>query len=254
MSSLLALYSGDVSYSLHLHHYNVDNYDRDVIIIMNDSGQLNYIVVDRTKEKIIHKKSLPYLSKITNLLTKIFPALTKNALVLDKICGVYDDKDTGPFELVTLFFIMRNSYLNTNYVVQMNISNHDTKNTQLILIENHLNTKNVYLDMLVKDNVVYNDISTIKTTNTYLMFVDVAHSITGSIRNAHIKGLRLLVTDAEKEEFKSNFPDIELIDTYHPIVDIWSKQQIIFMQLTEDSKRLSFNFSTGMGFIEFEDD
>ena len=106
----------------------------------------------------------------------------------------------------------------------------------------------------IKKDISFNDYTELSTIQTYLMYIDIENSVTGSIQKSFIRGLRVLVTNDEKTEFQTKFPEItNFPNIMYPVVDTWSPhtQQMMFMRLTEDCEKAAFNFTTGMGFINF---
>lgn len=248
-NKMIPLFSGDVKQINHLHIYKDDNPAEDLVLVVNQDDIITYYLLDRVNVKILKRKPLPYLSKVTQLLKSYYPYISSYNISLLKVFGLFDKK-TNPVPVCTIYFIMYNYNYDENFIVQMNIKNHDTINAEFILVNKYRRSKNQYLDLLVKQNVLINDYQKIADVHSYIMFINVQDA---AINGSYIEGLRMLVSYEEKQEFKEHNPTIEFPDSMFPVIDEWSVLNTKFIQLPHDTERVSFSFSTGLGYIKFKE-
>lgn len=248
---MIPLYSGEVKFINHLHLYKDDNPVEDIMIICDSRDALIYCAMDRINFKIKVRTSFPYSTKLTALLSESFPHITFDSFKINKIMGLYD-KNSSVANLSTVFFVVDVPAMQEKHLVQANIRNHDPKNAEFLLVEGHQRTKYIYLDMLVKKQVLINDTSSSTDIDTFLMYIKTTDP--SKVANMYVEGVKLLVRQDEIVEFKTHHPDVTLPTTMFPIVDVWSKNNIKFFQLTQDTSKVKFNFSTGLGFLDFLDE
>ena len=249
---MIPLFSGDAKFITHLHVYKDENPDQDLVLISNKQGILSYYLLDRIKVSIVKRKPFPYLSKVKNLIQEKYPYVSTQNTELIKVIGLFD-KFTNPIPTVTVFLIMYNSSYDVNFIVQVNILNHDIQNAEYILLESYQESKNQYMDLLVKENVLITDTQKIADYHAYIMFVNTQNN-NNKMGGAYVEGLRVLVSNEEKAEFKEHFPLLDMPYTLFPVVDIWTERNHKFVQLPINTVQTSFSFSTGLGYLKFEGD
>lgn len=248
-TSMIPLFSGDAKFITHMHVYKDDNPDQDLVLIANMQGILSYYLLDRIKVSIVKRKPFPYISKVSNLLKEHYPYVSIQNTELLKVMGLFD-KTTNPVPTATIFLIMHNKMYDVNFIVQVNILNHNVQNAEYILVDKYRESKNQYMDLLVKENVLITDTQKIADYHSYIMFINTQGN--GKIGGCYVEGLRIMVSNEEKLEFKQNFPSIDLPHTLFPIVDVWADRNAKFVQLPHNTVQTSFSFSTGLGYLKFE--
>lgn len=234
---------------LHLYNNNVNNKQDVIIVVSTPYDVIRYIVVDNINEEVVYDEPLMCLDTIKNNIIKNFTNITNNDIYIQSVFGLSNLSNSTPY---TSLFIMLKNKVNVNrYLVQINITNHDTTNLDIQYIETHIGVQNIYMDVLVQHNVLISDFKSNDDIDVYITYINIEDN-DGNLAAANIEGLRLLVTDNEKQEFMDSC-SIVLPSTIYPIVDIWTQDHHALFKLTDDTNKVQFNFSTGVGFLGFDE-
>jgi len=245
MSNLLPIYSGNIDDVTPLHQYDVNDIRHDVLLLRTNGNQLTYIVINRSNDTIVKRSSLPYSTKVLSILQEeVSSNFEYSIMQLDKTMGFIRNVSISNY--VTLFLIIKHKLNNDKYIFQINIRNHNIANATLQLIDKFIGVPNEYIEVMIKKNVIFTDTVSVEDIQTHIMYIDSELSI----RNTNnIKGLRVMVSNAEKEEYATLHNLEEPLDTTFPVVDTLTTKHFIYMQLPEGTTKAKFNFSTGMGFV-----
>jgi hypothetical protein len=247
-NTLTTVFTGCYKIISPLHNYDKESSTEDVIIIITSPYDgIVYIVVNSTNNKLIVRKQLACLDDIKNKIIQAYPQVRRDDLVIDAVFGIHNTSNNS--KITTVFIVIKHICTLKNYMIQLDINNHKTNNINITGLSKFFDTNNVYFDTTITTNTTINDTKTINDTDAYITFV--AAGDNNSLSSADIEGVRVLVTDNEKEEFM-NGANILLPDQIYPIVDVWSTIHRKFFKLTEDTNKIRLNFSTGLGFIGFD--
>jgi len=248
-NQLATIFTGTYRIISPLHHYNNDATEDVVIIITAPYDGINYIAINNINNTVISRVSLPCMDKLKDTILENDSSITRNDLSITSVFGIYNSSISVNIKIATVFFVLVNMHTLENYLVQVDVTNHDPNNLIITPITKFFNSNNVYFDTTVTTNVTVNDYTNVSEIDAYITFVDAGP--TNTLSSASIEGIRILVSDAEKQLFAVG-NNIVLPDTIYPLVDIWSNQHRQFFQLTEDTEKIKLNFSTGLGFIGFK--
>lgn len=235
-----------------LHHYNSAIAKRDVVIVVGKPyDSMYYIVVDNVNNDILYRKHITKLSELKKLIVAHNPSNLEQQLTMHKVFGLYYEPNVNQ-SYATIFCLFKNTVSGNTYLLQMNVDSHNTKNVQVLPITHHFEKSNVYLDVLIKENVTVNDYKAITDIDAFIVFID-THNNNGKLPAANVAGTRVLVTEQEKAEFTLR-TGIALPETEFPVVDVWKQVNHVFFKLTDDTVNIKFNFSTGVGFLGFAEE
>ena len=111
------------------------------------------------------------------------------------------------------------------------------------------NKKHVYFDTVVTNNTTINDFKSLTNTDAYLTYINMDNKETLSMSN--VEGILILVTTLEKEEYTTKY-SLDALNLDYAYLDSLLRVPRIFFKLTDDTTKIKFNFSTGLGFLKFE--
>lgn len=248
--NIITIHTGPFKIAKPLHHYNETNIIDDVIIIVDSFyDNLYYINVDSVKNTLIKKISLTCTHKIKKEVTSIYPDIKLAHLNIETIMGIYDTS-VSSYKKTCIFVVLVHNITKKNYIVQLDMLNHDKESLKIKGIQKYYNTDNTYFDTLITTNVLINDTKSIRDTDVYITYMN--KNTQNNSSNYNIEGIRVLYTDEEKEEYVQ-LHDLTLSTSIYPIIDEWSVSNRSFFVVTEDVEKVQLNFSTGVGFINFKE-
>ena len=242
--TLLDLHSGSIKLYSTISHYDHDYVTYDLVTVVNSYNQLLMYVVNRSKVTLHKKISIPYLSSTIELLKPDFPFVSQTTVELNQVFGMYDDAKNH----VTLFLQLYHRLQKTIFLIQVDMDNFDISTINILPVENLCHSKKIVLGIMSKKDMTFTDAKIISIRDTYIMIVNTDDPAV--IGGKSVEGIRVLMTDEEKQEFSNKFTNITLPDTKNPVVDIWNEQRYRFYNLPKDTTTINVSFSTGMAVVD----
>jgi len=248
MTNLNLIFTGAYKILSPLHHYDKANTNEDVIIVVTQPyDTIYYVAINNSTEDVIIRQTVRCKDAIKKAILTEYPEIVYSYLYIDNVFGVYSYIDE--YKIATIFLILKHKYTNNSFVVQLDIVNNNPENFRIKGILELYNKTHMYFDTSVSTNTVVTDYKETNNTDAYIAYINMDNRT--EINSANIEGIHLLVTKDEKLEF-SQKNNIEIPDEIYPLLNTWDLHSRIFFKLTEDTKKIKFNFSTGLGFIKFE--
>ena len=107
-------------------------------------------------------------------------------------------------------------------------------------------TEKFVAGLLMKENLVFNDYKTVDAIDTYIMYVDYSNH---TLDDKWVQGYHVLVSDAEKQDFASKHPEIE-VDPKYPYINFVDKPTVLY-KLPSKSEKIQFQFTSGLLYVRF---
>lgn len=248
MPELTTIFTGSYKIISPLHHYDKANATEDVVVIVaKPYDTLYYISIDNKKNSVILRKNMACVDRVKNVVMASDTSIRRRALTIDNVFGVYSYQ--GIDKVATIFVLLKNIKIETNYLVQINVLNDDVNSLEVIGIPELYNKKHIYFDTNVTSNVIVTDTKTTTDVDAFIAYINM--DVNQSLRSADVEGLQILMNDEEKS-YIAEKQNVTIPTTRFPVLDIWSPLYRKFFRLPEDTNKIKFNFSTGLGFIGFD--
>lgn len=244
---MIPLITGNVLFYNSLHPYvYTDDYIYDIIVVGEENGKLVYVVVDKTTYAITERHIIPYKSKSARLFKPYCPYLYQTDLQLSSAVGFY--RIVGTHIITTLYIVQYHPIRKTYYLAQCNMKDHDITSIELVPIISCLDTKKQLIDVMLRKASVYTDTKSVSDYDVYMMYKGLDPN-----NRECVSGIRILVTEEAQEEFATTM-NLSFLPSEFPIFDQYTSAHYRFYDIPPRTTEMSFNFSTGMGIVRFEED
>jgi|GEM_PF-4991054 len=253
MSTMIPITSDKLIIYQNLHCYKNEIKDEDIVILVSNTNSVSYVVIDREKFIVKYKTRLRFLSRVVSQLSKFVPGIKETDLIIENAFGILDNSEYPKHTYSSIFFIIRN-IAGFHYVAQVNVKDHNTDldkiQISVIFDDKIFDTLNIILEIMSRDSIMFSDTKSKATYDNYLLYIDT--NDTGDLKHSQIKGIHVLVSEEEKEEFAEK-NNIELPYSKFAVVDIWTGKHEVIMNVPAGAKSVKFSFSTGMGMFSFNE-
>ena len=163
--NITAIYTGGFKFVSPLHHYDETASTEDVVIVVSDPYEsIFYIAIDNKQNKVLVRESLACTTRLKKAVTDVLPLIDPAYLSIESIFGIYDAV-TRPYKRACIFVVLAHKQTLRNYLVQVNVINHDVDDVHVIGAPKYYDVTNTYFDSLVTTNVIVNDVKSIKDTD-----------------------------------------------------------------------------------------
>jgi len=234
--NMQAIVSGRIQSFSFFHNYT-EILGMDRVLIHLEDNKLIYVKIDPDSHAILERKSILYKNKLVQALLPFRGLLANAKLVPLKITGVHFDS----YDVI--FVIFENTESNEQFLTQINTDD-DFESAEVIVVDPFPEHKE-FVNVSVNQNIAFTDYKRTTNIDIYIVYIDYVEK-----KAPEIRGMRVVVTEDEKDELKDCI-DLDFPYTKYPVIDKWSEKDILFSKLPQDTTDVKIDFSTGLSFLKF---
>ena len=244
MSNLLPLYSSEMNLVKEIHRYGKVYQDDffDMFICVDSLSIMYCYIIDKVNFKIHKREIVKYHNYVRDSLFNINNEFFE--VELKDVDGFWRRDENGVLQIVIYLYFY--DYKGKVYNFQLQYLDMDFETFDFKFLKDISGLYNRMVGLLIKKDFMFNDYKSIRTYDTYLMFIK---DVQKGIRGKKVYGYRVLVTKNEKEEYNNKYNKDIKIDTIPYVV---TEQSPIIYALPDDVVDTKFNFSTGLVFTKFD--
>jgi len=236
-TTIIPIMSGKINSFAFFHNYT-KIIGREKVLVQLEDNKLIMMDIDSKAYKILRTRPILYMSKLLSRLSDLDIHFRGCNLFPETSCGV----DFGTYQ--SIFLTLINSFTKTRFLVQINTDD-EFQTVEVVPMTSIFTENRKLINVSVNEDIVFTDIKKIQGMSIYIVYIDYVPN-----KEPEIRGIKIAVSKAEKDELKDFCPE-ELLNTKYPVVDLWTNEHILFSKLTKDVVDTKINFSTGLTFLKF---